>query len=164
MQALLSDVNSNNLGQGFFGEVSSNGCRPPVTAGVSWWSAMIGGCRAQQSEQTSMEWLNRLREANSQWEGNPVGNGPRKEWIFKSISTNWQWHKFIFIGGSSMPWWNWEVIQRNGLKVIKRLVENRQTSKGLGLCLFFCQYRYLSLLRVRRLTSQGLTKSQTSVR
>ena len=127
MQALLSDVNSNNLGQGFFGEVSSNGCRPPVTAGVSWWSAMIGGCRAQQSEQTSMEWLNRLREANSQWKGNPVGNGPRKEWIFKSISTNWQWHKFIFIGGSSMPWWNWEVIQRNGWKVIKRLVENRQT-------------------------------------
>jgi len=84
----------------------------------------IGGCQAQQ---TSMERLNRLREANSQWEGIPVGNGPRKKWIFKSIGTNWQWHKFIFIGGSSMPWWNWEVIQRNGWKVIKRLVENRQT-------------------------------------
>jgi len=26
-----------------------------------------------------------------------------------------------------MPWWNWKVIQRNGWKVIKRLVENRQT-------------------------------------
>ena len=26
-----------------------------------------------------------------------------------------------------MPWWNWEAIQRNGWKVIKRLVENRQT-------------------------------------
>ena len=48
------------------------------------------------------------------------GNGPTKKWIFKSISTNWQWHKFIFIGGSSMPWWNWEMIQRNGRKVIKR--------------------------------------------
>jgi len=77
----------------FFGEVSSNGCRPPVTAGVSWWSAMIGGCWAQQ---TSMERLNRLREANSQWKGIPVGNGPRKEWILKRISTNWQWHKFIW--------------------------------------------------------------------
>ena len=31
----------------FFGEVSSNGCRPPVTARVSWWSAMIGGCQAK---------------------------------------------------------------------------------------------------------------------
>ena len=86
--------------------------RPPVTAG--WWSATIGGCRAQQ---TPMEWLNRLREANSQWEVIPIGNGPRKKWIFESISTNWQWHKFIFIGGSSMPWWNWKVIQRNGWKV-----------------------------------------------
>ena len=55
------------------------------------------------------------------------GNGPTKKWIFKSISTNWQWHKFIFIGGSSMPWWNREVIQRNGWKVIKHLVENHQT-------------------------------------
>ena len=96
--------------------------RPPVTAG--WWSATIGGCRAQQ---TPMEWLNRLREANSQWEVIPIGNGPRKKWIFESISTNWQWRKFVFIGGSSMPWWNWKVIQRNGWKVIKRLVENRQT-------------------------------------
>jgi len=33
----------------------------------SWWSAMIGGCRAQQ---TSMERLNRLREANG-----PTANG-----------------------------------------------------------------------------------------
>ena len=41
----------------FFGEVSSNGCRPPVTTGVSWWSALIGGCWSQQ---TSMERLNRL--------------------------------------------------------------------------------------------------------
>jgi len=110
-----------------FGAISSNGCRPPVTAGVSWWSAMIEGCRAQQ---TSMERLNRLREANSQWKRIPISNGPWKKWIFKSISTNWQWHKFIFNGGSSMPWWNWEMIQRNGWKVIKRLVvvvENRQT-------------------------------------
>jgi len=107
----------------FFGEVSSNGCRLPVTARVSWWSAMIGGCQAQQ---TSMERLNRLPEANSQWKGIPIGNGSRKKWIFKSISTNWQCHKFIFIGGSSMPWWNWEVIQRNDLKVIKGLVENCQ--------------------------------------
>jgi len=48
--------------------------------------------------------LNWLREANSQWEGIPISNGPRKKWIFKSINTNWQWHKFIFIGGSSMRW------------------------------------------------------------
>jgi len=45
-------------------------------------------------QQTSMERLNRLREANSQWKGIPIGNGPSKEWIFKSISTNWQWHKY----------------------------------------------------------------------
>ena len=37
---------------------------------------MIGGCRAQQ---TSMERLNRLREANSQWEGIAIGNGSRKK-------------------------------------------------------------------------------------
>ena len=76
----------------FFCEISSNGCGPPVTAGVSWWSAMIGGCRAQQ---TSMERLNRLREANSQWEGIPINNGPRKKWIFKSITTNWKWQIYF---------------------------------------------------------------------
>ena len=52
-----------------------------------------------------------------------------KKWIFEDISMNWQWHKFIFIGGSSMPWWNWEVIQRKRRKLIQRLVKkNRQTS------------------------------------
>ena len=56
----------------FFGEISSNGCRPPVTAGVSWWSATVGGCRVHQSP---MQGLSRLRETNSQWEGVPIGNG-----------------------------------------------------------------------------------------
>ena len=88
---------------------------------------MISNDRRMPSSADLHKRLNRLRAANSQWEGIPIRNGPKKEWIFKSISTNWQWHKFIFIGGSSMPWWNWEVIQRNGWKVIKRLVENRQT-------------------------------------
>ena len=37
---------------------------------------MIGGCQAQQ---TSVERLNRLREANSQWKRIPIGNGPKKE-------------------------------------------------------------------------------------
>jgi len=52
-----------------------------------------------------------------------------KKWIFEDISTNWQWHKFIFAGGSSrpMPWWNWEVIQRKSRKIIQCLVKNRQT-------------------------------------
>ena len=27
------------FGSSFFGEISNNGCRPPVTAVVSWWSA-----------------------------------------------------------------------------------------------------------------------------
>ena len=52
-----------------------------------------------------------------------------KKWIFEDISTNCQWHKFIFAGGSSrpMPWWNWEVIQRKSRKIIQCLVKNRQT-------------------------------------
>ena len=108
----------------FFGEISSNGCRPPVTAAVSWQSATVGGCRVQQSP---VEELNRLRETNSQWEEIPISNGPRKKWIFEDISTNWQWYKFIFVGGSSMPWWNWEMIQRKSRKIIQWLVKNRQT-------------------------------------
>jgi len=83
---------------------------------------MVGGCRVLQSP---VEGLSRLQETNSQWEGIPVSNGPRKKWIFEDISTNWQWHKFIFIGGSSMQWWNWEMIQRK--KPIQRVVKNRQT-------------------------------------
>ena len=46
---------------------------------------MIGGCRAQQ---TSMERLNRLQEANSQWEGITIGNGTRKnEYLKASVRT-----------------------------------------------------------------------------
>ena len=108
----------------FFGEISSNGCRPPVTARVSWWWATVGGCWVQQSP---VETLSRLQKTNSQGKGVLIGNGPRKKWMFENISTNWQWHKFVFIVGSSMPWWNWKVIQRNGWKVIQLLVENRQT-------------------------------------
>ena len=63
--------------------------------------------------------------------------------MFENISTNWQWHKFLFIGGSSMPWWNWEMIQRNGWKVIQRLVENSQTR-------FFCDVRTRATNQVRR--------------
>jgi len=29
----------------FFGAMSSNGCRLPVTARISWLSATVGGCR-----------------------------------------------------------------------------------------------------------------------
>jgi len=86
---------------------------------------MVGGCWVLQSR---VEGLSRLQETNSQWEEVPISNGPRKKWIFEDISTNWQWHKFIFVGGSSMPWWNWEVIQRKSRKIIQRLVKNRQTS------------------------------------
>jgi len=60
----------------FFGAMSSNGCRPPVTVGVSWWSATVAGCWVLQS---LVEGLSRLRETNSQWEGIPIGNGPRKK-------------------------------------------------------------------------------------
>jgi len=46
---------------------------------------MIGGCRTQQ---TPVKGLNRLREANSQWEGIPIGNGPRKnEYLKASVRT-----------------------------------------------------------------------------
>jgi len=68
-----------------FSAMSSNGWRPPVTAGMSWSSATIGGCRAQQ---TPIEGLNRLREANRQWKGIPIGNGPRKnEYLKTSVRT-----------------------------------------------------------------------------
>jgi len=41
---------------------------------------MINNDRRMPSSATSMERLNRLREANSQWEGIPIGiNGPRKK-------------------------------------------------------------------------------------
>ena len=66
----------------FFGEMSSNECRPPVNAGVSWWSAMAGGCRVQQSP---VERLSGLQKTNSQGEGVPVGNGPRKKWMFENL-------------------------------------------------------------------------------
>ena len=75
----------------FFGEISSNGCRPPVTARVSWWWATVGGCWVQQSP---VETLSRLQKTNSQGKGVLIGNGPRKKWMFENISTNWQWHKF----------------------------------------------------------------------
>jgi len=91
---------------------------------LSWLSATVGRCRVQQSP---VEGLSRLQETNSQLKGVPIGNGPRKKWMFENISTNWQWHKFLFIGGSCMPWWNWKMIQRNSWKVSQRLVENRQT-------------------------------------
>jgi len=75
----------------FFGEISSNGCRPPVTAGVSWRSATVGGCRVQHSP---VEGLSRLRETNSQWEfQSEMVQG--KKWTFEKISTNWQWHNFF---------------------------------------------------------------------
>jgi len=64
----------------FFSEISSNGCRPTVTAGVSWWSATVGGCRVQESPVEGLSWL---RETNSQWEGIPISNGPRKNWMFE---------------------------------------------------------------------------------
>jgi len=83
---------------------------------------MIGGCRVLQSP---VEGLSRLQETNSQWEGVPIGNGPRKnEYLKTSVRTGND--KFIFVGGSSMPWWNWDVIQRKSRKIIQRLVKNRQ--------------------------------------
>jgi len=64
----------------FFSETSSNGCRPTFTAGVSWWSATVEGCRVQESPVEGLSWL---RETHSQWEGIPIGNGPRKNWMFE---------------------------------------------------------------------------------
>jgi len=45
----MHEVNYNGRVPRFVGEISSSGCRPPVTAGVSWWSATVGGCWVQQS-------------------------------------------------------------------------------------------------------------------
>jgi len=71
------------------------------------------------------DWVECERRTANGREFQSVMAGENKR-IFENISTNWQWHKFLFIGGSSMPWWSWEMIQRNGWKVIERLVENRQ--------------------------------------
>ena len=94
----------------------------------SWWSAMIGGCRAQQ---TSMERLNRLREANG-----PTANGREfqsvmvwgmNEYLKASVRTGSDIHLFSLEALVCRDE-TWEVIQRNGWKVIKRLVENRKNN------------------------------------
>ena len=36
--------------------------------------------------------------------------------------------QIYFVGGSGIPWWNWEVIQRKSWKINQCLVKNRQTS------------------------------------
>jgi len=41
----------------------------------------FGGCRVLQS---LVEGLSRLQEMNSQWEGIPIGNGPRKNEYLKT--------------------------------------------------------------------------------
>jgi len=92
--------------------------------------SMVGGCRVLQSP---VEGLSRLQETNSQWEGISISNGPRKKWIFKDISTNWQWHVFIFVWGrDEAERWSREKAERlfNALwKTVKRECL-RRSNKG----------------------------------
>ena len=56
---------------------------------------MISSGWRSRVQQSPVEGLSRLREMSSQWNGIPIGNGPRKKWIFENISTNWQWQIYF---------------------------------------------------------------------
>jgi len=88
--------------------MSGNGCRPPVTP----WEPRGRTESTARDEQTMG--------------GNYNQNGPRKNEYLKN-QYELAMTQFIFIGGSSMPWWNWEVIQRKSWKIIQCLVKNRRT-------------------------------------